>query len=219
MPFHTHISTPTGASIALWHLTETEAALAALLGDEAYRQLSSQGLSPKRFCEQAATRLLLDRLDETRGGVMAHTTEGQPYLTDRPGHLSISHTRQWVAIAWHPTQPVGIDIERLGARVERVAARVFNENELQAHNRFALLAQPVAAPVLVGQGGTLQGDARGWGGLSHTTARHSTRHNRPRRALYRRREPHIGPRPLHPVVCHPRRVGDGLRHSLTVIRL
>ena len=92
MPFHTHISTPTGASIALWHLTETEAALAALLGDEAYRQLSSQGLSPKRFCEQAATRLLLDRLDETRGGVMAHTTEGQPYLTDRPGHLSISHT-------------------------------------------------------------------------------------------------------------------------------
>ncbi|WP_272961170.1 4'-phosphopantetheinyl transferase family protein [Barnesiella viscericola] len=133
MPIHTHISTPTGASIALWHLTETEAALASLLGDEAYRQLSSQGLSPKRFCEQAATRLLLDRLDETRGGVMAHTTEGQPYLTDRPGHLSISHTRQWVAIAWHPTRPVGIDIERLGARVERVADRVFNENELQAH--------------------------------------------------------------------------------------
>ena len=134
MPFHTHISTPTGASIALWHLTETEAALAALLGDEAYRQLSSQGLSPKRFCEQAATRLLLDRLDETRGGVMAHTTEGQPYLTNRPGHLSISHTRQWVAIAWHPTRPVGIDIERLGAQIERVAARVFNENELQAHS-------------------------------------------------------------------------------------
>ena len=83
MPFHTHISTPTGASIALWHLTETEAALAALLGDEAYRQLSSQGLSPKRFCEQAATRLLLDRLDETRGGVMAPHNRGTA-LFDRP---------------------------------------------------------------------------------------------------------------------------------------
>ena len=133
MPFHTHIPTPTDARIVLWHLTETEADLAALLGDEAYRQLSSQGLSPKRFCEQAATRLLLDRLDETRGGILTHTTEGKPYLTNRPGHLSISHTRQWVAIAWHPTRPVGIDIERLGVRVERVAARVFNENELQAH--------------------------------------------------------------------------------------
>ena len=103
MPFHTHISTPTDARIVLWHLTETEADLATLLGDEAYRQLSSQGLSPKRFCEQAATRLLLDRLDETRGGILTHTTEGKPYLTNRPGHLSISHTRQWVAIAWHPT--------------------------------------------------------------------------------------------------------------------
>lgn len=133
MPFHTHISTTTGTRIALWHLTETEAALASLLGDEAYRQLSSQSLSTKRFCEQATTRLLLDRLDETRGGILAHTTEGQPYLTNRPGHLSISHTRQWVAIAWHPTHPVGIDIERLGVQIERVAARVFNENELQAH--------------------------------------------------------------------------------------
>lgn len=133
MPFHTHISTPTDTRIALWHLTETEAALASLLGDEAYRQLSSQNLSPKRFGEQAVTRLLLDRLDETRGGILAHTTEGQPYLTNRPGHLSISHTRQWVAIAWHPTHPVGIDIERLGVQIERVAARVFNENELQAH--------------------------------------------------------------------------------------
>ena len=134
MPFHTFISTPTDARIALWHLTETEAALASLLGDEVYRQLSSQGLSPKRFCEQAATRLLLDHLDETRGGILAPTTGGQPSLTDRPGPLSISHTRQWIAVAWHPTCPVGIDIERLGARVERVAARVFNENELQAHS-------------------------------------------------------------------------------------
>lgn len=137
MPFLSHISTPTGATVALWHLTEGEAALAALLSPEALLQLSGETLSPKRFCERAATRLLLDSLEATRGAVVAHTAEGQPYLPDRPGHLSISHTRQWVAVAWHPDLPVGIDIERLGSQVERVAARVLTEAELNAHNDSA----------------------------------------------------------------------------------
>lgn len=137
MPLLSHISTPTGATVALWHLTEEEAALAARLSPEALQQLSGEALSPKRFCERAATRLLLDSLEATRGAVVAHTAEGQPYLPDRPGHLSISHTRQWVAVAWHPDLPVGIDIERLGFQVERVAARVLTEAEMDAHNDSA----------------------------------------------------------------------------------
>lgn len=137
MPLYDYISTPTGATVALWLLTETEPELAALLPEGERLRLTEQGLSSKRFCEQAATRLLLEHMEATRGVLVAHTAEGQPYLPGRPGHLSISHTRQWVAVAWHPTLPVGIDIERTGVQVEHVASRVFGDAELQAHTNPA----------------------------------------------------------------------------------
>lgn len=133
MPALPHISIPTGARIALWHLTEDEATLAALLTDEERNLLPQHELSSKRYVEQATARLLIDSIDETRGRSLAHTAEGQPYLPGCPGHISISHTRQWVAVAWHPHMPTGIDIERRGSRVERVAARVFTDKELNAH--------------------------------------------------------------------------------------
>ncbi len=134
MPLQPHISLPCGVTIALWHLTEEEPALAACLPVEEAKRLAKEALSPKRFYERAATRLLLDSLEATRGAIVAHTAEGQPYLPGRPGHLSISHTRQWVTVAWHPSLPVGIDIERLGSQVERVAPRVLDPTELNAHN-------------------------------------------------------------------------------------
>lgn len=133
MPALPHISTLTGARIALWHLTEDEAALAALLTDEERNLLPQEKLSPKRSVEQATARLLIDSMNETRDLPLAHTAEGQPYLPGQPGHISISHTRQWVAVAWHPHLSIGIDIERRGSRVERVAARVFTDKELSAH--------------------------------------------------------------------------------------
>ncbi len=132
MPFHEHISTPSGAHIALWHLTEERDELAALLSPAEREWLLAKGLSPKRFCEQAATRLLFNRLTETRDRAIRYSAEGAPLLDDLSGYISISHTRQWVAVAYHPALPVGIDIERPSEQVTRIAPRVLSEAELTA---------------------------------------------------------------------------------------
>ena len=59
MPFHEHISTKFGATIVLWQLTENEQTIATLLSEKERRLIDSQNLSPKRFCERAASRLSL----------------------------------------------------------------------------------------------------------------------------------------------------------------
>ena len=138
MPFHQYISTTFGATIALWQLTENKRELALLLSEETRNEITTETISSKRFCERAATRLLLNEIKETHEARIAYTPEGRPYMTDRLGYISISHTKGWVAVAYHPTVPIGIDIELLGDKVGKVAPRVFNAKELTAYASDAL---------------------------------------------------------------------------------
>ena len=130
MPFHEYISTKFGATIVLWQLTENEQTIATLLSEKERNLIDSQNLSPKRFCERAASRLSLNRIKETLNDDITYTAEGKPHLLRKSGHISISHTKEWVAVAYHPFLPIGIDIERIGEKIEKVAPRVFNAPEL-----------------------------------------------------------------------------------------
>ncbi len=132
MPFHTTILPRFGGVIALWHLTERSAELLQQLPDEVRIELLHAGLSEKRLCERSATRLLLEEIVETRGARLGYTPEGAPRLLNRQGYISISHTRGWVAVAYHPAMSIGVDVERRGEQVDRIAPRVLNEAELNA---------------------------------------------------------------------------------------
>ncbi len=132
MPFHTSISTHLGTTIFLWHLTESSAELLKQLPEAVCSELEELPLSEKRLCERAATRLLFEEIVATRGAQLGYTPEGAPLLLNRPGYISISHTQGWVAVAYHPTMSIGVDVERRGVQVERVASRVLNEIELNA---------------------------------------------------------------------------------------
>ncbi len=130
MPFHSTILPHFGATIALWHLTESSGELLVQLSTTMRNNLVEAGLSEKRLCERAATRLLLEEIAETRGAQLGYTPEGAPRLLNRSGYISISHTRGWVAVAYHPVMPLGIDVERRGEQVDRIASRVLSEEEL-----------------------------------------------------------------------------------------
>ncbi len=130
MPFHTSILTPLGATICLWHLTEKSEELFRLLPEKEREAFGTMEVLEKRLCERAATRLLLEAMEETRGAQLGYTPEGAPYLLNREGFISISHTRGWVAVAYHPKSPIGLDVECRGEQVLRVAPRVLNEKEL-----------------------------------------------------------------------------------------
>lgn len=54
---------------------------------------------------------------------------GKPHLKNHDGHISISNTKELVAVIYHPTNAVGIDIEIPSERILKIAPKFVNENE------------------------------------------------------------------------------------------
>ena len=132
--------TTNGCRIAIWHVTETLDELLALLPDdevvrdEAYERFHSEG----RIVEWTAVRVLLcDMLD--RQVPIFYQENGAPYLPEYENlDISISHTRGYVAVALAEHGEVGIDIEQMGEKVERVRHK-FIRNDEQADTLVSLL--------------------------------------------------------------------------------
>jgi len=89
-----------------------------------------------RLHEILAVRCLLrDMLGEELH--ICYTAEGAPYLDaipqgyDSVPHLSISHTRGYMAVALNEQRPIGIDIELRGNRVQRVVSHFLQPIELE----------------------------------------------------------------------------------------
>lgn len=127
MPNYAHHTFEWGG-IAIWHITETSDELYALLDTEKY---DSQLLGMKnevRRAEWLAVRLLVKELFGPEAEVTYHPT-GRPYLRNSTTHISISHTKGFAAVAYHHEAPVGMDIEYLSSRVERIALRFTTRDE------------------------------------------------------------------------------------------
>lgn len=59
---------------------------------------------------------------------------GKPFLTDKKIHFNLSHSEDYIALAFSVDSPVGIDIEkqRPNARIESLVKRFFHPDEAQA---------------------------------------------------------------------------------------
>lgn len=118
--------------VGVWKADEDETRLLACLDhlewvtDEPGVSLDS--LSAKRRHERLSVRVLLRELCGEEKQI-AYEPSGRPYLVDGSAQLSISHTSGYVAVALHPTRPVGVDIEQYGTRVHKVASRFLREDE------------------------------------------------------------------------------------------
>ena len=61
-----------------------------------------------------------------------HYNDRKPYLNN--GYISISHSADIAAIIFNPDHPVGIDIEKISPRIQRIATRAFSDEEIAAAN-------------------------------------------------------------------------------------
>lgn len=60
-----------------------------------------------------------------------HLPDGSPVLSGSPLHISISHSRHYVALALHPTLRVGVDIEEPRMeQLRRVISKFLSPGEL-----------------------------------------------------------------------------------------
>ncbi len=120
-----------GLSVALWDITETEEQLMSLLDNDAVvAEEIVPFTSTKRRLEYLASRCALNELVGSEQHVCYHPN-GAPYLADNPLNISISHTGHYALVAIHPTDKVGIDIERIGDKVERVKHKFLSSTELE----------------------------------------------------------------------------------------
>jgi len=85
--------------------------------------------SDKRRREFITARVAMNQLlsKEVR---IVYDKAGKPLLSNCEGHISISHSRKFLALIYHPCKAVGIDIECPSERVLKVSQRFLNDTEL-----------------------------------------------------------------------------------------
>ncbi|MDO5665606.1 MAG: 4'-phosphopantetheinyl transferase superfamily protein [Bacteroidia bacterium] len=84
--------------------------------------------SERRIIEWLTTRVLLfELLGEEK--IIDNRLDGRPFLIDNSYKISISHTRDYVAILLHKHYTVGIDVETISERVIKLADKFISEEE------------------------------------------------------------------------------------------
>lgn len=117
----------------VWKTDESVEQLLALLPhSEAYRQQALQRFKTEhRQQEWISVRVLLYTLLGEEKEI-AYTSQGKPLLADGSYHISISHTKGYVAVILSAQSQVGIDIEQYGDRIRKVAHKFVRADEVIA---------------------------------------------------------------------------------------
>jgi|SRR6476661_6818188 len=117
---------------ALWRIEETADELLGKLQLKAHEESYLNGIqNGKRHLHWLSTRVLLRQLLNTTEYIDCQVDEhGKPYLTNFPHHISLSHSFDYAAVMISRTKAVGIDIEMVKTKIERIAAKFLSEQEL-----------------------------------------------------------------------------------------
>jgi phosphopantetheinyl transferase len=96
--------------------------------EKAYVDQLSHG---KRHLHWLGTRVLLRKMLNTEDYIDCKVDEhGKPYLVDLSYHISLSHSFDYAAVMISKTRPVGIDIEQVKEKVERIAHKFMRPEEM-----------------------------------------------------------------------------------------
>ncbi len=143
MPLVKHIETVNNGNLFIWKITESVAQLFSGVRLTAQEQETFRGFkSESRQKEFLISRLLLQNFDSR--AVIEHTPHGKPLLKNSTHHISITHTKDYVAIFLSPSRQVALDMEYLSDRVEKIAPRFLSQKERQyiaSENRILHLYQ------------------------------------------------------------------------------
>ncbi|MDB5001566.1 MAG: 4-phosphopantetheinyl transferase [Mucilaginibacter sp.] len=117
---------------ALWKIEET--------ADELYQQLklndtekafTKQLSKSKRYLHWLGTRVLLRKMLRIEEYIDCEVdSHGKPYLVSLPYHISLSHSFDYAAVMISKSSHVGIDIEQVKQKVERIAGKFMRPEEM-----------------------------------------------------------------------------------------
>lgn len=114
--------------LGIWKIDETIDELLDILPDaDKYKNEIAQFTSNSRKLEWLSVRVLLLKLLGKEKDIY-YQPSGKPYLSDTTWHISISHTKGYVAVILSTGLP-GIDIEYYSERVHKIASKFIGDNE------------------------------------------------------------------------------------------
>ena len=123
-------------SFALWKINEPADDLIAQLQLKDHEKIYLETLNNgKRNLHWLSTRVLLRTMLNTDSYIDCKVDEhGKPYLANFPHFISLSHSFDYAAVMISRNKPVGIDIELMKDKIERIAHKFMNPEELSFMN-------------------------------------------------------------------------------------
>ena len=119
----------TAPDYIIWKITETEDELMSQLEHPEYfaEKIANLKAGSRRKLEVLAVRRAIKELFYGTEQHIIYDADGKPSIGK--GFISISHTDGYAAVITSEETPVGIDIERIGNRVERVVSHFLKTEE------------------------------------------------------------------------------------------
>ncbi len=115
----------------IWKMEESVEDLLLYFSDPRKQEREMCHLTAEgRRLEWLSVRALLTELCGEEKQI-EYLPSGRPFLSDRSYHISISHTRGYVAVILSPQREVGIDIEQYGERILKLRSKFMSKEELQ----------------------------------------------------------------------------------------
>lgn len=119
-------------TLYFWKIEEKPSDFLSLLGNDGPKRLEEA--SQKFSNEQKQLEYLAERaiLFSLFGGKVAlgHDSAGAPIIYgENAPQISISHTKDWVLLALHPSCRIGVDIEFFSERVNKIVAHFMQPEE------------------------------------------------------------------------------------------
>ena len=122
----------------LWEITESRNELEILLNNQEDLKRLECIRSEVKISEKTAARLLLKEIlrswDLPYYGTLGESSK-KPVLKNYSYNISLSHSHKAAVAIIHRKENVGIDIERIQEKIERIAPRVFRKSEMEENEK------------------------------------------------------------------------------------
>jgi len=120
--------------LGVWHITEPEDFFLQKV------PLQQEISHPNKRRQHLAGRFLLQQLfPDFPYELIRIADTRKPFLENEAYHFSISHCGEYAAVVVSPTHRVGVDIEKISSRVEKIKHKFLSDQEQQLLKEIPLL--------------------------------------------------------------------------------
>lgn len=134
MPLFKQIELANSCHIGIWRIDEPEEDLIQMLqlNEQELAELATMN-SGKRFLHWLSSRVMIRKMLNTNQFIeMSKDEYGKPLLVNFDYDISISHSKEFACVMIGEKSKVGIDIEHMDPKVERIAHKFMRTEELDS---------------------------------------------------------------------------------------